>query len=101
MEKGEYDEAYSYFQESLKIREDLASRDSDNSEWQRDIIVSNVKMGELFSKTGELNRARGFLERALTIVAGLGRKERLAPRDAWMGDEIRNRIEALIAPAAG
>jgi hypothetical protein len=37
--------ALSSYHEDLRIRETLAARDLNNTEWQRDLIVSLVKLG--------------------------------------------------------
>ena len=54
-------------------------------QWQRDLIVSYVKMAE-----AEPTAARAQLSRALDIARTLRSEGRLAPTDAWVIDDLTN-----------
>ncbi|HTZ66175.1 MAG TPA: hypothetical protein VMB83_01660 [Roseiarcus sp.] len=77
-------------QAALAIRERLADADPDNSDWQRDLIVSCVKTSEVFPA-----EARAMLTRALAIARRLHEEDKLAPEDTWMPDEFARRLAAL------
>lgn len=65
-------------------RDCQAARDPANAEWQRDLIVSNGKLSEV---TGD----KSFVRRALETAEGMKQRNILAPRDAWMIEDLRNR----------
>ena len=81
----------------MAIAERLAAADPGNAEWQRDLIVSWVKLA------AETATARLSLGRALAVARALSEAGRLAPRDAWMLEELERRLRALDdeAPPAG
>ena len=56
-------------------------------QWQRDLIVSYVKMAE-----AEPTAARAQLSRALDIARTLQSEGRLAPTDAWVIDDLTQRL---------
>ncbi|MBK9027192.1 MAG: hypothetical protein IPN98_04750 [Propionivibrio sp.] len=72
------------FRKGLTIAEVLAARDPLNAEWQRDLIVSFVKLGESSGDTS-------FTARALHIAQEMQRRGILAPRDAWLVDDLKRR----------
>jgi len=84
--QGELGAARSAYEAGLAIREDLAGRDPDNAGWQRDLIVSNVKLAE----AGD-DPAKRYAE-ALRIARDLESDGRLAPRDAWMTEDLETRL---------
>ena len=84
---GDLAGARARFEESLKISERLAAANPTSAEAQRDLIVSHWKLG------GLLGGERHWSE-ALRIALDLQSQGRLAPRDAWMIDELRNRVSA-------
>ncbi len=95
-DQGDLAGALEAYGASLAIGERLAAQDPGNAAWQRDLVVSNVKMAEV--ATGEEGRAaeaRSHYEAALAIATGLHESGRLAPRDAWMVEDLESRLAAL------
>jgi len=82
--QGDGPGALAAFRKSLALGEALAARDPLNAEWQRDLIVSLVKLGE---STGDAI----YTARALRVAQEMQRRGILAPRDAWMVDELKRR----------
>ncbi len=62
----------------------LAQRDPANTEWQRDLIGSLVKIGDMTDE-------RKHAARALTIARAMQTNGILEPRDAWMIDALKRR----------
>lgn len=71
---------------AFAIREALATSFPANAELQRDLIVSCVKLGQV-------TKDRTHLSRALDIALDMQRRGVLAPRDAWMIDDLRRRLD--------
>ncbi len=77
------------YEEDLAIAQRLAAQDPTNAEWQRDLIVSHVKL----SQAG--GDARAHLTAALRIAEAMAAKGILAPVDAWMLGDLRERLAKL------
>ncbi len=88
--QGKLGEALIRFEAGLEVAERLAGSDGSNSEWQRDLVVSYVKISEAVPE-----KAREMLTKALAIAKDLQVTDRLAPRDAWMIEELNSRLAAL------
>jgi tetratricopeptide (TPR) repeat protein len=88
--QGDLPGALAAYTEDMAIAERLAARDPDNSDWQRDLIVSRAKVARVAPE-----QARRLLTRALDIVRELARSGRLAPADAWMPEDLEQRLAAL------
>ena len=71
----------------MDIAEALASSDPSNAEWQRDLMISLVNRAE-----AEPHSAKAHLTRALAIITSLDKTGRLAPRDAWMIEDLKKRL---------
>ncbi|WP_375566594.1 tetratricopeptide repeat protein [Oceaniradius stylonematis] len=84
--QGDLDAARAAYEVGLAIREELARRDPDNAGWQRDLIVSNIKLAE----AGDAPAER-YAE-AQRIARALGDAGRLAPRDAWVIEDLERRL---------
>jgi tetratricopeptide (TPR) repeat protein len=82
---GDLSDARARFEESLKIREWLAAANPSSAEAQRDLIVNHVKLTIL--PGGELHWSE-----ALRIALDLKSQGRLAPRDAWMIEDLQKRV---------
>lgn len=82
--QGDLPGALAAYRKGLAIRETLAARDPGNTGWQRDLIVSYVKLSEV---TGD----RSYATKALTIAQTMQQRGTLQPRDAWMVDELKRR----------
>jgi hypothetical protein len=61
-------------------------RKPNRADYQRDLVVSFVKMSESYP-----DQARQHLKRALDIVTRLGSEGRLNPTDEWMVEDLRTR----------
>jgi tetratricopeptide (TPR) repeat protein len=85
--QGELAAALASYRASLAIRERLARTDPSNTDWQRDLVVSCVKLS-----VADPPRAKINLLQAKTIVERMQREGRLAPRDQWMLDELKERL---------
>ncbi len=88
--QGDGEGALKAYRTGLAIRETLAQRDPANTEWQRDLIVSGVKLAAT-----DPSAAQSHLSRALAIARTLQSQGRLAPVDAWMIDDLTERLAAL------
>jgi hypothetical protein len=75
------------YRAGLTIRETLARRDPGNTEWQRDLIVSCVKIAG-----ADPEAAPAMLARALDIARQLKSSGKLAPVDAWIPDALARRL---------
>ncbi len=87
---GSLDAAMEAFRGARAAAERLAAADPGNAGWQRDLIVSCVKLSE--AAPGE---ARAWLTRALAVARDLAASGRLAPADAWMPADLERRLSAL------
>jgi tetratricopeptide (TPR) repeat protein len=83
--QGDRNRALTAYRTALAVRETLTRRDP--TQWQRDLIVSYVKMAE-----AEPTAARAQLSRALDIARTLQSEGRLAPTDAWVIDDLTQRL---------
>ena len=83
--QGDGPGALAAYRKGLAIRQALAARYPANANWQRDLIVSNVKLGKV---TGD----KAHVRRALEIAEAMREQGILAPRDAWMIEDFRRRL---------
>ena len=88
--QGDLAGALNSYRDGLAIRDRLAQSDPANAVWQRDLIVSCVKIAEVFPA-----EARVMLTRAGEIANRLRDEGRLAPADAWMPEDLARRLAAL------
>ncbi|MEO8630904.1 MAG: hypothetical protein ABI612_22825, partial [Betaproteobacteria bacterium] len=72
------------YRASMRIRERLAQADPGNAGWQRDLIISFVKLSEV---TGE----KSYASRALQVALDMQQRAILAPRDEWMIEDLKRR----------
>ena len=77
----------------MAIRERLAVLDRGQAAWQRDLIVSCMKLSEAAPA-----EASAHLARALGIARALADTGRLASRDAWMIADLERRLRDSAAP---
>ena len=80
--------ALAAYRKTHAILERLAASDPSNAGWQRDLIVSNVKLSEI---TGE----KRYVARALEVAHAMAERGILAPVDAWMVEDLERRNAAL------
>jgi len=83
-------EALKSYQAGLAIAERLARTDAGNSDWQRDLSVSNNKIGDVLVRQGNLPEA------LKSYQAGLAIAERLARTDAGNSDWQRDLIVSCV-----
>jgi hypothetical protein len=88
--QGDLAAALTSYRASLAIRERLAQADPGNAGWQRDLVVSCVKISE-----NDPSGARASLLRALDVARALEASGRLAPVDAWMPADLARRLALL------
>jgi hypothetical protein len=70
------------YRKDLAISEVLAARDPTNADWQRDLIVSLVRLCKV---TGE----KAYASRALDLALNMQQRGTLAARDAGMVEELK------------
>jgi hypothetical protein len=90
--QGNLPAALESYQASLAIAERLARADPGNAGWQRDLIISNVKLAQV---TDSPAIVRKHYAAALAIAEDLAKRGRLAPADAWMIDDLQARLAAI------
>ncbi len=94
-EQGDLAGALAAYEQSLAIRQDLAEADPGNAGWQRDLIVSHWKLATVAGEEAKAAEAAAAYREALAIASAMQSAGTLAPRDAWIPDELRRRIAAL------
>jgi hypothetical protein len=99
--QGNLAPALDNYRASLAIAERLAQADPGNAEWQRDLIVSYVKLAEIAGRAGEGAAAPAYYQAALAIAVKLQASGRLAPPDAWLVGALEARLAALMCDGAG
>ena len=72
--QGDLSAALTSYQASLAIRDRLAKADPGNAVWQRDVAVSNERIGDVQSKRGETAKAIAAFDRALNFYRELQRR---------------------------
>jgi tetratricopeptide (TPR) repeat protein len=92
--KGNLAVARGRYEDGMRVAETLAAADPGNSDWQRDLIVSNVKLAAP-AEAAEPERAREHYAEALRIARALEESGRLAPVDSGMVEELKRRLVAL------
>ncbi|HME24965.1 MAG TPA: trypsin-like serine protease [Acetobacteraceae bacterium] len=75
---------------SMAIRERLAARDPANSQWQGDLMEACVAVAGVAP-----DQARRLLAQALDIARDLARSGLLVPVNAWIPDDLEQRLAAL------
>ena len=78
--------AVTSYRASHAIAQRLATTDPGNAEWQRDLIVSYVKLSDA---TGD----KMYTVQALEIALAMQKRGILAPRDGWMIEELKRRAD--------
>ena len=87
--QGDLPRALDAVRAATDIRARLA--DTGNPQWQRDVIVSFMKLAE-----ADPAHARPAFERALEIARELSASGRLAPVDAQMPAELERRLSVVV-----
>lgn len=91
--QGDLPGALQAYMAGKEIRDRLAAADPGNAGWQRDLILSHVKLAE-----ADPAQAATRYAAALQVAEALAASGRLAPRDAWMVEDLRARLAAASAP---
>jgi hypothetical protein len=73
--QGDGPGALAAYQAGLTIREGLAKRDPANAQWQRDLSVSNNKIGDVLVAQGDGPGALAAYQAGLTIRQGLAKSD--------------------------
>ena len=74
MAEGNLAEALKTYQDSLAIRDRLAKADSNNADRQRDLAISQGRVGIVLAKQGDAPRALNMFRQGRAIIAGLGKQ---------------------------
>jgi hypothetical protein len=69
--EGDLPAARRAFEAALAIATRLAAADPANTEWQRDLSISHIKLGELLFSEGNVHAAKGTYRLAAEIVKQL------------------------------
>lgn len=85
--RGNLPEALKSFRDSLAIADRLAQADPDNAGWQRDVAVSNERIGDMHAREGRSDDAIAAFERALTAY------ERLLERNP---EDVPSRVFSVV-----
>ena len=75
MAQGDVPGALAAYQAGLTIREGLAKRDPANTQWQRDLSVSQEKIGDVLVAQGDGPGALAAYQAGLTIAEGLAKRD--------------------------
>ena len=97
--RGNLEVALKAYGDGLAIAEKLARQDPSNTEWQRDLIVSNVKLAEVVQHQARAADTMRHYGAALAVARELQARGRLAPVDGWMVKDLEARIERVSAQA--
>jgi hypothetical protein len=73
--QGDGPGALAAYQAGLTIAEDLAKRDPANTEWQRDLSISNNKIGDVLVAQGDGAGALAAYQAGLTIAEDLAKHD--------------------------
>jgi hypothetical protein len=82
--QGDLPAALTSYRAALALHERLAKADPANAAWQRDLVVSYVKLAES-------TRDRSYAAKGLDVALAMQKRGILAPRDDWMIDELKRR----------
>ncbi|MFZ1430782.1 MAG: hypothetical protein WAS21_28945, partial [Geminicoccaceae bacterium] len=85
------------YTQSQTIRAKLAAADPGNAGWQRDLIVSYVKLAGVAGAGPHPAAAATYYRQALDVARTLAATGRLAPVDAWMVEDLERRLAAAEA----
>jgi hypothetical protein len=80
--EGDLGGARRSYEQALEVAEKLARANPSSAAAQRDLIVSYWKLAQV---TGD----KSWWKRALDVAETLHREGRLAPKDAWMIETLR------------
>ena len=75
MSQGDGPGALAAYQTGLTIAENLAKRDSSNTQWQRDLIVSKAKIGDVLMSQGDGAGALAAYQAGLTTAENLAKRD--------------------------
>jgi hypothetical protein len=95
-DQGDFAGALQAFEQDLAIAEKLAAADPGHAGWQRDLIVSHVRMADMLeNEPDRLPAARSHFEAALKVTRQLEAAGRLNPTDSYFADALEQRLAAL------
>ncbi|MGI9489863.1 MAG: tetratricopeptide repeat-containing protein, partial [Geminicoccaceae bacterium] len=97
--QGDLDGAGEAYRAGLAIIERLAAADPGNAEWQRDLIVSRWKLGDLAGRYVSEDALHHW-RAALKLAEELENSGRLLPTDSHFVETIQSRIDALSASSS-
>jgi N-acetylglucosamine kinase-like BadF-type ATPase len=83
------------YDDTRVIRERLAAADPANAQWQRDVIVTAVKIAETAIRSGDATRGAAMYRKALSVCEQLKTSGRLNPSDDWMLEELKTQLDSV------
>jgi tetratricopeptide (TPR) repeat protein len=89
---GNVDKSLELYQQALTISEQIARQDPQNSQAQRDLLVSYGKLGSLYKQLKQNQQALPFFNQALPIAEKLAEDKfnQQAQQDLkWVQDELK------------
>ena len=92
--QGDLPGALQAFTEQKNIADQLATADPGNAQWQRDLVVSYVKLAETAAAGPRPASAATHYREALHVARDLAASGRLAPADARMVEALEQRLAA-------
>ena len=99
--QGDLPGALAAYEAGHAIAKRLAEQDPGNAGWQRDLIVSRVKIARVAELKDAPREAQRHYQAALDVAIALRDGGRLAPRDIPMIGELERRLAALAERTAG
>lgn len=98
---GKFAGALRAYEAGLDIAKRLAAQDPKNAEWQRDLVVSHVKLADVAEHQRQPGDAAAHYRTALDVVIALQTNEQLAPKDAWMVGAFEECLRRVTSGSAG
>ena len=83
------------YNKDLKVALRLFDLDPGNTQFQRDVIISNFKLGNFYEEQGYTSKALSYFQAAQVQVVEMGETGKLAPEDSWISQDLEERIAGL------
>jgi hypothetical protein len=87
------DKALALFTEKRHYATELVREDPTSGEWQRDLLIAHVKVGDaLEAEGGDATDIQDSYSKALAIARQMSAAGQLDPSDAWMLKNLERRV---------
>ena len=91
--QGDLPGALTAYRKSHTIAETLAARDTGNTQWQRDLMVSYWKLADLAEKQNKPREARTYWKQAFDVLSGIDKRGlHLSPEDRQFLETLRGKL---------